>query len=156
MSRRSAPDAAPDAAPTPDALRPFVPRRGRWVAMGSAVVLVVMFTAIAVLAPGFTPVDRTMTVLAGLGIAAFLWRYAMIRAVPDRQGMTVRNLFTTQRVEWSEVRGVVFTPGDPWVRLQRTGGQEDLAVMAVQAADGEAVSQAEASRLAGIVQALRG
>ncbi|ACV06312.1 PH domain-containing protein [Kytococcus sedentarius] len=137
-----------------DALRPFRPRRGRWVAVGSAVFLLVLFIAIAVLGEGWNLPDRVFTALAGVGLAAFLWRYAAISAVPDRQGMTVRNLFSTQRVEWSEVRGVVFSPGDPWVRLQRTRGQEDLAVMAIQAADGEG-SRTEASRLAGIVEALR-
>ncbi|WP_374929620.1 PH domain-containing protein [Kytococcus sedentarius] len=137
-----------------EALRPFRPRRGRWVAIGSALVLFLLFVLIAVVAENWGTPDRLMTVLGGAGLAAFLWRYAAIRAVPDRQGMTVRNLFTTQRVEWNEVRGVVFSPGDPWVRLQRTHGQEDLAVMAIQAADGDA-SRAEASRLAGIVEALR-
>ncbi|WP_462417662.1 PH domain-containing protein [Kytococcus sp. Marseille-QA3725] len=136
-----------------DALRPFVPRRGRWVAMASAVVLAVLFTVIAVAMQDRGPGDRATTALVGIAMAVFLWRYALIRAVPDRKGMTVRNLFTTQRVEWQQVRGVAFSPGDPWARLQRTGGQEDLAVMAIQAADGRA-SHEEASRLAGIVQAL--
>ncbi len=134
-----------------EALRPFQPRRGRWVAMGSGVLLAALFAGIALWMDHWGGPDRLLTALFGLLLAAFLWRYALIRAVPDRQGMTVRNLFTTQRVEWSQVRSVAFSPGDPWVRLRRTGGLEDLAVMAIQAADGES-SQAEASRLAAIVE----
>lgn len=135
------------------ALRPFRSRRGRWVAIGSAVVLTVLFAAIALSMTMWSGPERVLTGLTGLGLGAFLWRYAAIRAVPDRQGITVRNLFTTQRVEWSQVQAVRFAEGDPWARLVRTGHLEDVAVMAVQAADGQS-ARAEASRLAGIVQAL--
>ncbi|SNC59334.1 PH domain-containing protein [Kytococcus aerolatus] len=135
-----------------DPLRPFRSRRGRWMAMVAAVAMVVVFSMIGWEASSWNLPDRIAAALAGVAIASFLWRYAMIRAVPDRSGMTVRNLFTTQRVEWDQVTGVRFSPGDPWARLTRRG-DEELAVMAIQAADGRS-SEQEAARLAGIVQAL--
>ena len=83
---------------------------------------------------------------SGSRLAAFLWRYASIRAVPDADGLTVRNLIVTRRVAWDEVVEVRFAEGAPWVSLELADADE-LAVMAVQRADGP-VARAEAQRLA--------
>ena len=52
--------------------------------------------------------DQLALVALGLALAAFLGRYASIRAVPDADGLTVRNLMLTRRVTWDEVLEVRF------------------------------------------------
>ena len=73
-------------------------------------------------------------------------------AIPTREALTVRNLFTTRTVSWQSVVDVRFSGGDPWVTLE-LDDTDTLAVMAVQKADG-AYGRTEASRLAALVQAL--
>jgi hypothetical protein len=85
----------------------------------------------------------------GAALAAFLLRYASIRAVPDDDGLTVRNLLLTRRIGWAEVVEVRFPEGAPWVTVE-LDDTDEVAVMAIQRADGEA-ARAEARRLAGLV-----
>ena len=123
-----------------------------------AALSVVVFGLIAVLLPSpesggqWTIGDRVFFMGVGLSIAALLWRYATIRAIPTREDLTVRNLFTTRTVSWPSVVDVRFSGGDPWVTLE-LDDTDTLAVMAVQKADG-AYGRSEASRLAALVQAL--
>ncbi|MCA1783311.1 MAG: PH domain-containing protein [Intrasporangiaceae bacterium] len=141
--------------PGPDLYAPFRPRRGRAVAMAMAALSVVIFTGFAILAPtpaeggSFGVGDRIMMVVLGLAIAAFLWRYTAIKAVPDEQGIDVRNLILSRRVEWDEVEAVRFHGGAAWPVLALHDGDE-VAVMAVQKADGGSAST-DATRLASIV-----
>ena len=141
--------------PAPDLYAPFRPRRGRAVAMTMASLSVVIFTGFAVLAPtpaeggSFAAGDRIMMVALGLAIAAFLWRYTAIKAVPDEDGIAVRNLILSRRVEWDEVEAVRFHGGAAWPVLALHDGDE-VAVMAVQKADGGSASS-EATRLASIL-----
>jgi len=136
----------------------FRPRRGRQVAYGFAALTLVLFAVIAVLLPGpaeggtWRTGDKIFFVGVGVAIAAMLWRFAAIRAVPTRDGLTVRNLFTTRRLSWQEVLDVRFSGGDPWVSLALSD-TDTLAVMAIQKADAE-FGRAEAGRLAALVQAL--
>jgi hypothetical protein len=137
-----------------DTFRPVV---GAWVARGTAVATVVVFGLIALLAP--MPLDQTpelhllnRVAIALLGVvgAAFLWRYALIRAVPSPTGLRVRNLFATRELEWAEILRVGFSGGAPWAVLELTD-TEELAVMAIQRADGRRADQ-EASRLAALIE----
>lgn len=146
----------PAPAPRRDALAPFRPRRGRAVALGVMWVSLVIFGAIAVLMPAqvdnrWGVGDRLMFFGIGVVIAFLAWRYAAIRAVPSRAGLVVRNLVVTRTLEWSEVVGIQFGGGEPWVSLDLEDG-DSLAVMAIQKADGPVANQ-EASRLAALVQA---
>ncbi len=145
--------------PTPrrapyDTFRPVV---GAWVARGMAVACVLVFGLIAVYAdmplgqtPGMHLLNRTGIALLGVVGALFLWRYALIRAVPSPAGLRVTNLFTTREVEWTEILRVGFSGGAPWAVLELTD-TEELAVMAIQRADGRRADQ-EASRLAALVE----
>jgi hypothetical protein len=136
----------------------FRPRRGRQVAYGFAALTLVLFAVIAVLLPGpdeggtWRTGDKIFFGAVGVAIALLLWRFASIRAVPTREGITVRNLFTTRRLSWQEVLDVRFAGGDPWVSLALSD-TDTLAVMAIQKADAE-FGRAEAGRLAALVQAL--
>jgi len=144
---------APAPPPTPaDAQPPFRPRRGRILplVLGSVAVVVCTIVAIGMGAAGEWQVgDQLALVGLGLGLAAFLGRYASIKAVPDGSGLMVRNLMLTRTVTWDEVIEVRFPDGAPWVTLELDDGDE-LAVMAIQRADGQ-LGRDEALRLARIV-----
>lgn len=141
--------------PDPVLYAVFRPRRGRAVAATMAALSLVFFGGFAVLAPMpdeggmFGVGDRIMMVVLGVAIAAFLWRYAGIKAAPDEQGIRIRNLLISRRVEWGEVEAVRFHGGAAWPVLALRDGDE-VAVMAVQKADGGSAS-GEAQRLAQLV-----
>ncbi|MDO5501755.1 MAG: PH domain-containing protein [Actinomycetia bacterium] len=147
---------APGASGSGELYKPFVPRRGRAVAGGMAITAVVLFSvfALTVAGPGdggrFGVGDRIMMVVLGLVIGGFLWRYVAIKAVPDEQGLAIRNLILSRRVEWTEVEAVRFHGGAAWPVLALTDGDE-VAVMAVQKADGGSARD-EATRLANLVK----
>jgi hypothetical protein len=131
---------------------PFRPRRGRVVplVMGAAMVGVCLVVAVGMGALGTWGVGDQLA-LVGLGvlIAAFLGRYASIRAVPGPDGLRVRNLMLSRTVAWDEVLAVRFPEGDPWVSLE-LADDDVLAVMAIQRVDGERARE-EAVRLATLV-----
>jgi hypothetical protein len=86
----------------------------------------------------------------GLAVAAGLWRFASIRAVPSHAGLQIRNLVTTRTLVWAQIMSMQFGGGAPWVTLD-LDDTDTVAVMAIQKADG-AFGQAEAARLAALVQ----
>jgi Bacterial PH domain len=135
--------------PLPDA--PFRPRRGRVLPLVLAGVAVVVCTVVAIGmgAGGWRVGDQLALVGLGLALAAFLGRYASIKAVPDDAGITVRNLLLTRTVTWDEIIEVRFPDGAPWVTLELDDADE-LAVMAIQRADGR-LGRDEAVRLARLV-----
>ena len=135
----------------------FRPRRGRRVALTMAVLSLLVFSAGAVSLPredalvgGWGIFDRLMLVGVGVAVAALLWRFASIRAVPSTGGLVVRNLFTTRTIEWAQIIRVQFGGGAPWVSVD-LDDTDTVAVMAIQKADG-AFGQAEAARLSALVQ----
>ena len=146
-------DPTPVPPPSPsDPEAPFRPRRGRVLPLVMAGVAVVVCTVVAIGmgAGGVWQVgDQLALVGLGLALAAFLGRYASIKAVPDGAGLTVRNLMLTRTVTWDEIIEVRFPDGAPWVTVELDDGDE-LAVMAIQRADGQAARD-EALRLARLV-----
>lgn len=136
----------------------FRARRGRSVAYAFAAATLVVFGVIALLLPGpaqggtWRTGDRIFFAAVGVAIAVLLWRFASIRAVPTRDSLTVRNLFTTRTVAWREIVDVRFSGGDPWVTIALSD-TDTVAVMAIQKAD-SGFGRAEAGRLAALVQAL--
>ena len=146
-------DPTPVPPPTPaDTEATFRPRRGRFLPLVMAGVAVVVCTIVAIgmgAAGEWQVGDQLALVGLGLAMAAFLGRYASIKAVPDGAGLAVRNLMLTRTVTWDEVIEVRFPDGAPWVTLELDDGDE-LAVMAIQRADGR-LGRDEAMRLARIV-----
>lgn len=125
--------------------------------MVMAVLSVVIFTGGAISLPGLDPsngswdlLDRLFLVLCGVALAAALWRYASIRAVPSPEGLVIRNLVTTRKLEWAQIVRVQFGGGAPWVTLD-LDDTDTVAVMAIQKADG-AHGRAAAGRLSALVQ----
>jgi hypothetical protein len=125
--------------------------------MGVAIAALVIFTVGAISLPqgdplfgGSTIIDRVMLALIGVAIAVAMWRFASIRAVPTREGLVVRNLFTTRRLSWPQIIRVQFGGGAPWVTLD-LDDTDTIAVMAIQKADGS-IGRAESRRLSALVQ----
>jgi PH (Pleckstrin Homology) domain-containing protein len=129
----------------------FRPRRGRVVPLVMATVALVITAGVAIGMgrAGWAGGDQLALFGLGAGLAAFLGRYASIRAVADDVGLTVRNLLLTRRVTWDEIVEVRFPDGAPWVSLELSDTDE-LAVMAIQRADGDD-AKAQARRLAALV-----
>lgn len=139
-----------------DPYAPFRPQRGRVVPMIAAGLSVVVFVVIALSMPGDGPgswatPDRVMLIVFGLLIAAFLWRYARVRAIPTEKGLEVHNLFAVRYLDWRQIVNVQFGGGAAWASLE-LDDTETVAVMAIQRADGER-SVAESQRLAALVEA---
>ncbi len=135
----------------------FRPRGGRYVALVAAAVSVVLFTIIAFTVPGpqasfggWSLTDRILLVALGLLIAAVLLRFATIKAVPTPQGLLVRNLVVTRRLEWAQIVRVQFSGGAPWLTLDLDDA-DTVSVMAIQKSDG-AFARAEAGRLSALVE----
>lgn len=135
----------------------FRPRQGRRVALTMSVLSIVIFTGGALSVPsaepqlgGWSASDRLVLILCGLAVAASLWRFASIRAVPSTRGLVIRNLVTTRTLEWAQIIRVQFGGGAPWVSLD-LDDTDTVAVMAIQKADG-AFGRAEAARLTALVQ----
>ncbi|MDM7831184.1 PH domain-containing protein [Cellulomonas sp. MW9] len=136
--------------PTGDArYAPFRPRLARIVTAVMAVVVVLGTVAVIVAIPELGPGDQIGFALLGALIVWFCWREGSVAALPSPDGLVVRNLMITTRLEWAEVVSVRFGSGRPWVQLDLADG-DTLAVMGVQRADGERAS-AEAQRLATLV-----
>lgn len=135
--------------------RPFRPQRARTMAWVIGVVDLVALGLLAVLVNGTGPTgfhwyDRAGIVLVALAVSFGLSRFARLAALPDEQGLTVRNVVYTRRLQWPQVVAVRFGGGNPWAVLDLSDG-ETLAVMAVQRADGPRAA-AEARRLATLVE----
>jgi hypothetical protein len=126
---------------------PFRARRGRVVGWTAAVLQAVALVAVAVILPGSGPhpvgwYDRAGFLVVAALIGWFLSRLAQVSATPSEEGLVVRNLLITRRLEWAQIVSLRFGGGDPWVTLDLSDG-DTLAVMAIQRADGAgAVRQA--------------
>lgn len=132
---------------------PFRPFRGRVVplVMGALAVVICAVVALGMGTIGtWGPGDQLALFALGVLIAAFLLRYASIRAVPTPDGLVVRNLMLTRTLVWAEIMEVRFPDGDPWVTLE-LDDTDVLAVMAIQRTDAER-GRAEAHRLAALVR----
>jgi hypothetical protein len=118
------------------------PVRLRRVAIGIAVVVVALFTVIALLLGNttsegvvFGPGDQIAMVVLGLLVAGGVLLLARPTVVADLDGLRVRNIFATKDVPWELVRLVSFPDGSPWAMLE-LADDDRLAVLAVQASDG--------------------
>jgi hypothetical protein len=79
-----------------------------------------------------------------------LYRMATVRVTAYDEGLAVRNVFRSYRLTWTDVQGLRFSPGDPWLQLFDAGGNR-LGVLAVQASEGARASRA-AKELAAVAR----
>lgn len=123
------------------------PRKARLVALAAAVVLVVVFVVVAVLLRQtptgvyFRLSDQVAMVLLGLMLAGAALLFARPRVRAGAGGVEVRNLLGSRTLPWELVLRVSFPDGAPWARLELPD-DEYIAVMAIQAADGQHAVQA--------------
>ncbi len=134
---------------------PFRPRYARLVTLGLAGVVLALTVVLIVTFPRLAPGSDVLGDQIGFGlvggaIALFCWRQATVSARVDPQGISVRNLVFSRRLEWAEIVLVRFGEGRPWAQLDLADG-DTLAVMGVQRADG-ARAEREARRLATLVE----
>ena len=126
-------------------LRPVsaVPRRLRLITALAAAGLVAVMTVVAVLLKSsttgvvsFRTSDQVAMVGLGLAMGAGVLLVGRSRVEADADGIRVRNVLMNHELPWSAVRAVRFDQHSPWASLLLTNDDE-LAVSAVQAADGE-------------------
>lgn len=120
-----------------------VPRRMRLVCGVTAAVVVVVMVVVAVLLKhsstgvvSFHTSDQVAMVLLGLILGAGILVLGRSRVDADRSGVRVRNILITRRLPWEMVRAVRFERSSSWATLLLANGDE-LAVLALQAVDGE-------------------
>jgi hypothetical protein len=140
----------------PTLYAPFRPRMTRVVGVGVGGLLTVSGIVLWLTSPGAPGAGydtlNTAGLVAVLSLALLLvWRHATVHALVTPEGIRVRNLVHTTVLAWDQIEGVRFGSGQPWVSLDLADGNE-LAVMAVQSADGAFATQ-EARRLATLVGA---
>ena len=138
-----------------DALAPFRPRwapRVAWVLVAMVIASVAaLFTFVRPnAATTLDAGDYGIVILFAGALVGVLWRQGTVSATPDPQGLSVRNLLTSSRVEWAQIVSVRFSPDRAWAQLDLADGS-DLSVMAIQSADG-ARAKVEAARLAALVE----
>jgi hypothetical protein len=120
-----------------------VPRRLRLITALAAAGLVAAMTVVALLLKSsttgvvsFHTADQVAMVGLGLAMGAGVLLIGRSRVDADAEGLRVRNVLMNHEVPWSAVRAVRFDEHSPWATLLLTNDDE-LAVSAVQAADGE-------------------
>ncbi len=114
----------------------------------------IVLSVVAVVLPGdgatgFKLLDRLGVVAVGLAVAAVLWWFSLVSALPSESGLRVRNLVGVCDLEWPQIVAVRFGGASPWAVLDLSDG-DTLTVMAVQRSDG-AYGAGEAQRLATLV-----
>lgn len=119
-----------------------------------AIVVVALLTGFGVFRhPGgaeFNTIWWIAVPILGLAAVALLVLLGRPRLVATTQGLQVRNLVHTQRLEWNQVIAVRFGVSAPWVVLDLSDGST-LPVMAISASDG-ARARLAAQSLATLVQ----
>jgi len=134
-------DPPPPLPPLPAVWRP---RRGRAVAATAALVVAAGGCLLAALVPGPWHLgDRLAIVALALVVSAVLLLLARPVLRADDRGLTVVNLLTGRRLDWSEVLRVGLGRDDSWAALDLADGTS-YPVMALQASDGERTRRAVA------------
>ena len=117
-------------------------RKARKIAVVSAVVVVLVFTGIALTLHGRTDSgdsyfhieDQFAMVGLGLLAAAGILMFTRPRIVADDRGVRVRNLLGWKEIPWELISAVRFDRGSPWVAIDLRN-DDVISVMAVQAVD---------------------
>lgn len=84
----------------------------------------------------------TLAVFGGF-ILWILYRMATLRIVAYDDRLEVRNVFRSYRLDWSRIKALRFSSGDPWLQLFDADGNR-LGVLAIQSADGSRARTAAA------------
>jgi PH (Pleckstrin Homology) domain-containing protein len=125
-----------------------VPRRWRQLCAALALVVVAVLTYVGVSLQDnvtgvatYTTADQVAVVGLGLVLGGGLLALGRPRVDADATGIRVRNLLGQRELPWAAVRAVRFDKRFKWATLLLTNDDE-FAVLAVQAADGERAAAA--------------
>jgi len=118
------------------------PRKVRVLASIGALVLVAVFTVVAILLRDtstgvyFYLSDQIAMIGIGvlLGCGALMFARPRVRA--DEDGVEVRNMLGSRRYGWSDIEQISFPDGSAWARLELPD-DEYVPILAVQAIDGD-------------------
>jgi Bacterial PH domain len=120
-----------------------VPRRMRLICAVTAGVVVAVMVVVAVLLKhsstgvvSFHTSDQVAMVVLGVILGGGILTLGRPRVDADLSGVRVRNIVASHRLPWDMVRAVRFERSSAWATLLMANGDE-LAVLALQAADGE-------------------
>nr|WP_307832161.1 PH domain-containing protein [Prauserella cavernicola] len=116
------------------------PRRAAWMASALALLLVTVFTVVAVLLRNsetgviFQVSDQVAMIGVGVLLGGASLLFAMPKVKADAEGIDVRNVLVSRRFAWSEVLSVSFPDGASFARLELPE-DEYHSVLAVQSVD---------------------
>lgn len=132
------------------------PTRTRMVIWTVAVLMTTSMTIVAILLPkdGGEPwslPDRISFALVGYLGAAVLAILARPKVVADRDGVTVVNMLSRNRLEWAQIVRVNLRPGDPWALLDLDSG-DTLPAMGIQTASGLRAARLAVADLRALVE----
>ncbi len=125
----------------------YRPRRLIWMAGSCAVVVIAVFSVVAVFLREsntgvvFRTSDQVAMIVLGILIAAGIMLWATPRVVADADGVEVRNVLVKRYYAWSDVLAISFPDGASFARLELPY-DEYYAMMAIQAVDREYAVQA--------------
>ena len=124
------------------------PRRLTRVCVGLAVLVVALFTVVAVALGRVKDGDATFRLadqisMVGLGVlvALALLAFTRARVEADADGIRIRNVVGETVLPWQVVRAVRLDEGSPWASLD-LHDDDTVSLLAVQANDGEQAVQA--------------
>ncbi len=129
-------------APSPQWELEARPRKSAKYAVGVAALLVIVHTTLGILLRTgntgvfFQRVDQFAMIAIGCGMAAGVLLLTRPRIKVGAQGVLVRNLVTEKLIPWDLVRGLSFSPGSSWARVELPD-DEYVPVMAIQSNDRE-------------------
>jgi hypothetical protein len=116
------------------------------VVVGAMVVVGALLKSSSTGVVSFHTADQVAMICLGVIIGGGILALGRPRVDADADGIRVRNILGSHRLGWELVRSVRFDRSAAWASLLLTTGEE-LAVLAVQAADKEyAVSAVEGLR----------
>jgi hypothetical protein len=130
-----------------------VPRRMRAICAAAAAVVLLVTVVVGLLLKSsstgvvsFRTSDQVAMIVLGVLLAAGILLLARPRVDADDDGVRVRNILGSHDLPWAAVRSVRFERKSSWATLLLVTGEE-VAVLALQAADGErAVAAVEGLR----------
>jgi cytochrome c biogenesis protein CcdA len=125
-----------------------VPRRWRLLCAAVALVVVAVLTYVGLTLTSevsgvitYTAADQVAVVGLGLVAGAGILALGRPRVDADASGIRVRNVFGEREVPWTAIRAIRFDERFKWATVLLTNDDE-FAVLALQAADGERAAAA--------------
>jgi len=117
------------------------PRKLTRMCVGLAVLVVVLFTVVAVALGRGSGGDAAFRLADQVLVALALLAFTRARVEADADGIRIRNVLGETVLPWQVVRSVRLDEGNPWASLD-LHDDDTVSLLAVQANDGELAVQA--------------